>query len=148
MWARRPVTPAFIGAAMLLGVTTGALADGTGWFSPEQVNQGRWEYSQKCSVCHGAQLQGGGAPAVKGQVFEQQWNGKTLKDFYNYVHDQLPLGQAGSLDGQEYANVVAFMLAQNDLPSGNEKLTPSSPMERVPEIGGTTGSQTTRRRRR
>ena len=112
MWARRPATPAFISAAMLLGLTTGALADGTGWFSPDQVSQGRWEYSQKCSVCHGAQLQGGGAPAVKGQVFEQQWNGKTLKDFYNYVHDQMPLGQARSLDPQEYADVVAYMLAR------------------------------------
>jgi alcohol dehydrogenase (cytochrome c) len=145
MRARRPITLASTSAVILLGVTTVALADGTGWFSPDQVSQGHWEYSQKCSVCHGAQLQGGGAPAVKGQIFEQQWNGKTLKDFYNYVHDQMPLGQAGSLDGQEYANVVAYMLAQSGLPSGNEKLTPSSPMERVLQLGGTpaTGSQPT-----
>ena len=39
-----------------------ALADGTAFFSTEQVSQGRWVYSQKCAVCHGAQLQGGGAP--------------------------------------------------------------------------------------
>ena len=45
------------------------LADGTGFFSSAQLSQGRWEYSQKCSVCHGVQLQGGGAPALKGSEF-------------------------------------------------------------------------------
>jgi len=32
-------------------------------------------------------------------------------DFYDYVHDQMPLGQAGSLDPQQYADIVAYVLA-------------------------------------
>jgi len=43
-----------------------ALADGTGWFTSSQTASGRFEYAQKCSVCRGAQLQGTGAPALKG----------------------------------------------------------------------------------
>jgi mono/diheme cytochrome c family protein len=88
--------------------TEGALADGTGWFTSDQVGQGRWAYAQKCATCHGAQLQGTGAPALKGRSFNAQWNGKSLHEFYDYVHQQMPLGQAGSLKGQEYADIVAL----------------------------------------
>ena len=85
-------------------------------------------------MCHGTQLQGGGAPALKGPAFIAQWNGKTLKEFYGYVHDSMPLGQGGALDGQEYADIVAYVLAQSGVPAGNEKFTPTSPMERVLEL--------------
>ena len=53
---------------MLFGLAASAvaLADGTGWYTSEQVAQGRWEYSQKCGVCHGQQLQGGGSAGAEG----------------------------------------------------------------------------------
>ena len=118
-------------SSLSLIAMTDAVADGTGWFSSEQATQGHWEYSQKCSTCHGAQLQGTGAPALTGHQFDLQWSGKTVHDFYNYVHDQMPLGQGGALDGQQYADIVAYVLAQNGVPAGDEKFTPSSPMDRV-----------------
>src|SRR5664279_3830606 len=127
---QRCVRVAAFGAAMLLS-TAGAFADGTGFFNPAQLSQGRWEYAQKCAVCHGAQLQGGGAPALKGRIFNVQWNGKSLKEFYNYVHTNMPLGQGGELSSQEYADIVSYVLAQNGLPAGDEKLTPMSSMDRV-----------------
>ncbi len=86
------------------------------------------------SVCHGTQLQGGGAPALKGPAFIAQWHGKTLKEFYGYIHDSMPLGQGGALDGQVYADIVAYILAQSGVPAGTDKLTPTSPMERVLEL--------------
>jgi glucose dehydrogenase/cytochrome c5 len=119
---------------VLLFTAQGALADGTGFFTSAQLSQGRWEYSQKCSVCHGAQLQGVGAPALKGRLFNDQWNGKTLKDLYNYVHNNMPLGQGGDLNSQEYADIVSYILAQSGLPAGDEKLMPKSPMDRVLEL--------------
>jgi PQQ-dependent dehydrogenase (methanol/ethanol family) len=115
----------------LLALCVDVSADGTGWFSSGQVDQGRWEYSQRCSVCHGAQLRGGGAPALTGRIFNAQWNGKTLKAFYSYVHNNMPLGQGGQLDSQEYADIVAYILAQSGVPAGGEKLTPNSPMDRA-----------------
>lgn len=51
-------------ATLLLIAAQCAFADGTAFFSSAQVSQGRWEFSQKCAVCHCAQLQGGGAPAL------------------------------------------------------------------------------------
>jgi cytochrome c553 len=121
-------------AGMLWLAARNVLADGTGFFSSAQLSQGRWEYSQKCSVCHGAQLQGGGAPALKGSEFSALWNGKTLKDFYDYVQANMPLGQGAALKGQEYADIVAYVLAQVGVPAGNEKLTPTTPMDRVLDL--------------
>ena len=115
----------FTALLLLSAAAQPALADGTPFFSATQLSQGRWEYAQKCAVCHGAQLQGGGAPALKGRAFIAQWNGKTLKEFYNYVHDNMPLGQGGELNSQDYADIVSYVLAQNGLPAGDEKLTPS-----------------------
>jgi alcohol dehydrogenase (cytochrome c) len=134
------VRAAAFGSGLLLAQS--ALADGTGFFTSAQLSQGRWEYSQKCSVCHGAQLQGVGGPALKGRLFDDQWNGKTLKDLYNYVHNNMPLGQGGDLNSQEYADIVSFILAQSGMPAGDEMLTPKSPMERVLELPttSTTGS--------
>ena len=103
---QRGVREAAFGIGLLL-FAQGAFADGTGFFTSAQLAQGRWEYSQKCAVCHGAQMQGGGAPALKGRIFDVQWSSKTLKDFYNYVHTNMPLGQGGELNSQEYADIVS-----------------------------------------
>src|SRR4029450_6295340 len=108
-----------------------ARADGTGWFTPDQINTGRWAYEQRCATCHGVDLEGAGAPALRGSAFNAQWNGKTLQQFYLYVHGQMPLGAAGTLKGQDYVNVVAYILARSGLPAGTQKLTLRSPMTRV-----------------
>src|SRR5262245_18137418 len=84
----------------LAALSPPARADGTGWFTPDQANQGRWVYAQRCANCHGANLEGSGAPALKGTAFNAQWNGKTLHEFYQYVHAQMPVGAAGNLKGQ------------------------------------------------
>ena len=120
--------------AALWSFAQGALADGTPFFSSAQVAQGRWQYAQKCGVCHGAELQGTGAPALKGRIFNVQWNGKKLSDLYSYVHTNMPLGVANSLPSQEYADIVAYILAQSGLPPGSEMLTPKSSMDRVLDL--------------
>jgi glucose dehydrogenase/mono/diheme cytochrome c family protein len=117
-----------------------AFADGTGWYNSSQIAKGRFEYSQKCAVCHGAQLQGTGAPPLKGKPFELQWNGRKLAELYEYVHNNMPLGLGASVPAQEYADIVAYILAQSGLPAGNEMFTPKTPMDRVLELPGTSAS--------
>src|SRR4030095_4839614 len=94
-----------LAVVFMLGLCTSAtaIADGTGWFSQAQIESGRLEFAAKCQTCHGAQLQGTGAPALKGRSFNLQWNGKTLGDLYSYVHKQMPLGNPESLKAQQYA---------------------------------------------
>jgi PQQ-dependent dehydrogenase (methanol/ethanol family) len=120
----------------VLALAPPALADGTGWFTQTQVDRGRWEYAAKCSSCHGAQLQGTGAPPLKGPEFSAQWGNKSLKDLYAFVHSQMPLGNPDSLKGQEYADLVAYVLSSNGLPAGQEELTPQSTMDRVLVLRG------------
>src|SRR5215831_1803263 len=121
-------------AAALTSIPLPALADGTAFFSNAQLTQGRFEYSQKCAVCHGTQLEGGGAPALKGTAFAAQWNGKQLKELYSYVYHNMPLGQASVLPGQDYADIVAYLLSRNGVAGGTEKFTPQSPMQRALEL--------------
>jgi len=123
-----------------LACSAAARADGSGWYTAPQVAQGRWEYSQKCGVCHGQQLQGAGAPALKGKIFNERWSGKKLSDLYEFIHNAMPLGLGASLPSQEYADIIAFILAQNGLPAGTDKFTPYSPMDRVLELNAAAAS--------
>jgi glucose dehydrogenase/mono/diheme cytochrome c family protein len=129
--ARRPGLVALVLIALGGLAASPVRADGSGYFTAAQVASGRFDYSQRCSVCHGASLKGGGAPALAGTTFVAQWNGKSLAEFYKYVHDQMPLGQAGTLDGQQYADIVAYVLAQNGIAPGDIRMTPDSPMQRA-----------------
>jgi len=133
--ARGGLIVACFGLAIFLSL---AHADGTGFYSADQVASGRFAYAQNCAACHGTELEGTGAPALKGPTFSMLWNGKTLQDFYDYVHSQMPLGRVGDLKDQTYADVVAFVLAQNGLPSGDDRLTPKTPMQRALALGGGT----------
>jgi PQQ-dependent dehydrogenase (methanol/ethanol family) len=141
------LTRIFAGLAAL-AAGPAAHADGTGWYTASQLSQGRWEYAQKCAVCHGPQLQGAGAPALKGKFFIERWEGKKLSELYEFVHGDMPLGLGASLPSQEYADIVAFVLAQSGLPAGTEMYTPRSPMDRVLELssaaaaGGTVAAAT------
>ena len=57
---------------------------------------------------------GYGSAAPKGKIFNDQWNGKKLSDFYGYVHTDMPLGLGASLPSQEYADIVAFLSHRAD----------------------------------
>jgi hypothetical protein len=82
-------------------------------------------------VCHGADLKGGGAPELQGPGFAAKWNGKPVADLYTYTRQQMPKGNGDSLPPQDYADIVAFLLAENGIPSGTIKFTSDSPMNRV-----------------
>jgi hypothetical protein len=105
-----------------------ARADGTGWFTPDQVNQGRGPTRSGAEPAT-ANLEGAGAPALRGAAFNAQWNGKTLHEFYSRAFADASARPERS--GQDYVNVVAYILAQSGVPAGNQKLGVRSPMDRV-----------------
>ena len=120
------------GALLAAAWTPVILADeGAGWFTREQAMSGHLQYAPKCGVCHGADLTGGGAPELMGKGFAAKWNGKSLMDLYIYTRQQMPKGNGDSLSPQEYADIVAFILSRNSIPSGNIKLVADAPMNRV-----------------
>src|SRR5258708_7104103 len=133
---------AFCASILYAGATSIAHADGSGWFTQAQVDRGRVAYGPNCGTCHGDALQGTGAPALTGTSFAAQWNGKALTELYTYVHKQMPLGKPDSLTGQQYTDIVAFMLSQNGVPAGTATLTPQSPMNGTLTLGGTSSAST------
>jgi len=70
-------------SVVALCIASSAAADGSGWFSSAQVQSGRLEFAAKCETCHGAQLQGTGAPALKGRPFNLQWSGVLAQALVN-----------------------------------------------------------------
>ena len=98
--------------------------DGTGLPAGQgTVPQGAAVYEQKCSACHGANLQGqkalGAPPLIGGRgtlttkplkTTESYWPYATT--MFDYIRRAMPMNAPGSLtDDQVYA-VVAFILAE------------------------------------
>ena len=139
-FARTAVCASFLSAGACAGTASIAYADGSGWFTQAQAERGRAAYGPNCGTCHGDALQGTGAPALKGTSFVSQWNSKALAELYTYVHKQMPLGKPDSLPGQQYADIVAFIVAQNGVPAGTAMLTPQSPMDGALTLAATSAA--------
>jgi mono/diheme cytochrome c family protein len=94
-------------------------------FAPDIAVQGSVVYSTKCASCHGAALEGGGGPALKGPEFKslaasQSLDGQAL---LKIVTETMPQAEPGSLTKDQYFQVVAFILAQNGHPAGSAPLS-------------------------
>jgi hypothetical protein len=68
-----------------------------------------------CQSCHTA-------VSHTGQVFVNNWNGKTLADLWVYITENMPKSEPGTLSNREYVLVLAYMLRVNGMPSGRDEL--------------------------
>ena len=82
---------------------------GTAPYTKEQVTQGAAAYAKECAVCHGAQLQGVSAPALTGPGFGRSH--LTAEQLRAVVVQQMPLTAPASLTPDEYAQIMAYLLA-------------------------------------
>jgi hypothetical protein len=46
-----------------------------------------------------------------------------VADLFTYVQDKMPKNAPGSLTAQEYADVVAYLLRMNAMPTGADELS-------------------------
>jgi alcohol dehydrogenase (cytochrome c) len=104
-----------------------AQALGSPTYTLEQAAQGLAAYAQNCASCHGPNLDDGQfAAPVKGSVFRQQWGAKSVEELFTYVSSRMPPASPGSLDNEQYAQVLAYVLQQNGVAPGSRTL-PSNP---------------------
>ncbi len=98
-----------------------AVADGVEGIAVgrDQVERGATIYRAQCTFCHGAELQGGGFPALSGPAFAERWDERSLGELFSFVSTNMPLGQAGSLSDEAYADVIAFVLSHNGVVPGD-----------------------------
>jgi hypothetical protein len=78
---------------------------------------------QNCGRCHGADLSGTfEIPPLIGR-FMPYWSGSTLDVLFDYVSTAMPLDHPGALGAAANADIVAFILKSNDIPSGTKELS-------------------------
>jgi mono/diheme cytochrome c family protein len=94
-----------------------------GWFPLSQVEAGEEAYTRSCAACHGRDLAGipGAAPSLRGSALMGSWGDRTVSALFNYIRSNMPAGNAGSLSGEAYIDITAYILAQNDFPVGGEE---------------------------
>jgi mono/diheme cytochrome c family protein len=107
-------------------VDASAPADAPG-FDHAQVAHGKTLYSSSCAKCHGPDLQGLNAPALRGPAFAPAANAKlTIGGVYGYMTNNMPADRPGKMKPQDYADIMAFLLYSNGYSAGTTKLTDDS----------------------
>jgi polar amino acid transport system substrate-binding protein len=100
---------------------TSAQAPRPALYTEAQAQAGKQVYEKYCVACHGANLHGTAAPSVAGTDFlstakNNEW---TLEVIRYLVFTMMPLNAGGQLTPEQYANVMAFLLASNCFPAGS-----------------------------
>lgn len=101
-------------------------------FTADQAKQGHDIYTQHCASCHGDRLQGLAAPSLAGKDFltTAEHNGWTMGMLQTIVTQNMPFNDPASLSDEQYADVIAYVLASNCFPSGSQKF----PEEQTPSL--------------
>ena len=115
-------------AILLAGVTVGAPAQNAG--KPPSVVMPS-VYGSKCAACHGATMQGGGAPALKGAAFMAKWGEAGEAALADYIARAMPPGAAGSIDAVMAQQFAAYILQEN---AGGGKAAEESATPALPKV--------------
>jgi mono/diheme cytochrome c family protein len=90
-----------------------------GVYTNEQANRGKQVYAGSCRSCHSP-------TSHTGQVFVDWWQNKRLSELYNYIANQMPKNDPGTLAPEDVADVVAYLLKMNQMPTGSAELYPDA----------------------
>ena len=95
----------------------------SGVFTEAQAKRGEAFYAEKCASCHAPDLSGiDQAPPLTGGDFTSEWNDLSINDLFERVRISMPADKPGTLERQQVADVLAFILQKNDLPTGQAEL--------------------------
>ncbi len=105
-------TSVFAGPALAAGAFTSAQAD-----------KGHQLFNNHCAECHRPDLSGALGPALKGPTFTKKWGGKSVEDFYQFAHANMPANSPGSLPPDQMLAITAYILKKNGVAPGSTTLT-------------------------
>jgi mono/diheme cytochrome c family protein len=95
----------------------------SGVYTEAQAKRGEAIYADRCASCHAPDFGGiDQAPALTGGDFTTEWNDQPVNDLFERVRISMPADKPGSLERQQVADVVAFILQKNTLPAGQTEL--------------------------
>ena len=110
--------PAAVRAAQ--GTATKSTWDGV--YGDAQAENGEAIYGAKCVECHGPDGSGGSGPVLNGDGFAAEWDGVPLSDLFDRTRLTTPASNPGSLNRDEVAALMAYILKLNGFPSGPSDL--------------------------
>jgi mono/diheme cytochrome c family protein len=132
------VTVAAVGA--VVGLTMAAAAQEStpptrtvwdGVYTLDQAKRGALK-SGLCTQCHGDGFAGGGAPELAGEGFLARWEGRTVGDLFDLIRLTMPDDDPGGLPREQYADLVAYILAVNKFPTGKTEIgTAAEPLKQI-----------------
>ena len=100
-----------------------ALANGEGQtlndaiYTEAQAESGETLYEEHCLTCHDDKYF---RPVLR------RWDGQSLGLFYSVMIGTMPQSNPGALPLEEYADILAYILAENRYPAGDTEL-PAEP---------------------
>ena len=114
----------FLAVILFAPLTANAQSAKPALYTDAQAQAGTAIYSQACAACHGQQLEGVAAPALKGSAFGEMANaqGLTADALLDVISNTMPQSDPGSLKPDEYNAVTAYILQQNGYPAGSAAL--------------------------
>jgi mono/diheme cytochrome c family protein len=98
-----------------------------GIYTTAQAERGKTTFKTACLRCHGEDLNGVTAPALKGDRFQMTWGGDTVEGLLGKIRDTMPPNFGTVVDDQAKLDVVAFILQTNGYPAGSTELVIDSP---------------------
>jgi alcohol dehydrogenase (cytochrome c) len=86
-------------------------------FTQQQADAGAAVYRSSCAGCHGANLQGAGAPALAGGAFKR-CRDRPVGAFHAFISQNMPADNPGGLTDGQYISLVAFIARANGFAAG------------------------------
>ena len=86
---------------------------------------GQEVYAAECAQCHGGQGEGGSGPVLIGGN-KRIATYETTTRLYDYISRTMPFDAPGSLEQQQYWDVIAYLLDENELLPVDTVLGPES----------------------
>jgi mono/diheme cytochrome c family protein len=131
-WIGRPIALALLlgGALASVGgaIRSARAADAQkttmdGVYTNDQATRGKAQYSQACANCHMDDLSGSGqALPLAGDAFTETWEGQSVVDLFDLIHNTMPQDKPGTLSPDATVDVIAYLLQYNKFPSGSDEL--------------------------
>ena len=105
--------------------TTTVLAVSKGVYSAGQAERGEKVFQKVCVECHelGEFME---------SLFDKEWLGKTLFDFFDLVKTTMPDDKPGTLKSEDVLDVIGYIFKLNAYPAGSADL-PADP-EKMKQI--------------
>jgi quinoprotein glucose dehydrogenase len=94
-----------------------------GIYTAAQADRGKAVYAMNCAGCHGEKAEGGNAgPTLSGPDFTNGYKDGNASALYGKISMDMPSSAPGSLNPEQYADVLAYLLSVNKYPAGQTEI--------------------------